>query len=253
MAPGQTNRLLEDLTARSITAGARAMPPPRLDSSGFRYDRMHAREKLRNVSPDSPRKMYFDLLHAAISEYYLADASNPYQQSGRSSGAQRWEQTRRCLVEAIHRSGNFMDVGCANGLLLETVIDWAAEAGFCLRPHGLDFVADLVALAQQRFPEHRHSFVRANAFYWTPARDYDFVRTNLEYVPRADWLEFIRRQYRAVSPGGRLIVCHYRNENDPVVDIASIVGSAGYKVAGRTEAPGVAIVWTERPNCSGGL
>jgi hypothetical protein len=46
-----------------------------------------------------------------VTEYYLADPSNPYQQSGRSSGAERWEETRRCLVKAIHRSGDFIDIG----------------------------------------------------------------------------------------------------------------------------------------------
>ena len=202
------------------------------------------RDRWRTLPRNSPREVYFEVLHAAISEYYLADPTNPYQQSGRSSGAERWEETRRCFVQALHRSGDFLDVGCANGLLLKSLLGWAAEAGFTLRPHGLDFVPELIELARDRFPDHRDSFMVANAFDWIPLRQYDFVRTNLEYVPEQDRVEFVRRQHAAVAPGGRLIVCHYGGPDEPVIDPAPVVEKAGYVVGGRTEAPGVAAVWT---------
>ena len=204
------------------------------------------RDRWRALRRDAPRDIYFDTLREAVSEYYLADPSNPYQQSGRSSGAARWEQTRRCLVQAIHRSGDFLDIGCANGLLLETLIAWAAEAGFTLQPHGLDFVPELVELARKRFPHHRESFILANAFYWVPSRQYDFVRTNLEYVPQTDWIEFIHRQYAAVAAGGRLIVCYYRDAGKLDVDPGSIVEQAGYAVVGRIETE-LAAAWIQRP------
>jgi hypothetical protein len=107
-------------------------------------------------------------------------------------------------------------------------------------------VPELVEIARQRFPEERDSFEVANAFYWSPRRRYDFVRTNLEYVPEADSITFVQAQYAAVSPGGRLIVCHYRNAEDPYVNVESVAERAGYIVAGRTEAPGVAIAWIDR-------
>jgi 2-polyprenyl-3-methyl-5-hydroxy-6-metoxy-1,4-benzoquinol methylase len=209
------------------------------------------RDQWLNLSRDAPREVYFDVLRAAVSEYYLADLSNPYQQSGRSSGAQRWEETRRCFVQALHRSGDFIDVGCANGLLLESLAAWAKEIGFTLRPHGLDFVPELLKLAQKRFPDYQDSFTVANAFYWVPSRQYDFVRTNLEYVPPTDWTEFVERQFVAVSPGGRLIVCHYRNPDEPYVDPGSVVERSGHVVVGRTDAPGVAAVWIQRPDSAG--
>lgn len=206
------------------------------------------RDRWRKLPRDSPRELYFEVLRAAVSEYYLADPCNPYQQSGRSGGARRWEETRRCFVKALHRSGDFFDVGCANGLLLESLVAWAAEAGFTLRPHGLDFVPQLVELAQKRFPDHPDSFSVGNAFYWVPSRQYDFVRTNLEYVPVADWTEFLHRQYAAVAPHGRLIVCYYRSPDEPYVDPGSVVKRAGYVVGGRIAAPGVAAVWIQRPD-----
>lgn len=205
-----------------------------------------ALERWRALPKDSPRGEYFRVLREAVTEFYLADPANPWQQSGRSSGAARWEETRRCLVKAVHHDGDFMDVGCANGLLLETLIGWARDEGFSLRPHGIDIVPELIGLARQRFPDHSDSFEVANAFYWSPKRRYDFVRTNLEYVPTADWGDFVHRQYAAVAPGGRLIVCHYRNTEDPYVDIMGVAERCEYSAAGHAEAPGVAICWIER-------
>jgi 2-polyprenyl-3-methyl-5-hydroxy-6-metoxy-1,4-benzoquinol methylase len=207
-----------------------------------------ALERWRALPRDSSRDEYFHVLREAVTEFYLADPANPYQQSGRSSGAARWEETRRCLVKAIHRSGDFLDVGCANGLLLETLIAWAHEEGFALRPHGIDLVSELIGLCRQRFPCNRDSFEVANAFYWSPRRRYDFVRTNLEYVPEPDWTAFVQRQHEAVSEGGRLILCHYRSPEEPRVDVATVAEQAGCVVAGRTEAPGVTIAWIDQVN-----
>ena len=201
-----------------------------------------ARERWRQLPRDVERDTYFRVLREAVAEFYLADPQNPYQQSGRSSGADRWEQTRRPFVQAIHRSGDFLDVGCANGLLLESLILWAGREGFVLRPHGLDFVPELVGLARQRFPNDRDNFEFANAFDWTPTRQYDFVRTNLEYVPEPDWIPFVRRQYAAVAPSGRLILSHYRNLDEPLVNLRAVVEQAGFTVTGQVDIPGTAIV-----------
>jgi hypothetical protein len=136
-----------------------------------------------------------------------------------------------------------MDIGCANGLLLESLIAWTVERGVILRPHGLDFVPELIELARRRLAGYRPSFIVANAFHWTPERRYDFVRTNLEYVPPADWVEFVRRQHAAVAAGGRLILCHYHNPDEPYVDAGAVANAAGLQVGGRVEASGVSAVW----------
>jgi len=207
-----------------------------------------ARERWRQLPRDAAREEYFRVLREAVTEFYLSDPENPYQQSGRSSGAERWQETRRLFVRAIHRSGDFMDVGCANGLLLETLIGWARDEGFVLRPHGIDLVPELVELARRRFPEARESFEVVNAFYWSPTQQYDFVRTNLEYVPQTDWIPFIRRQYEAVAPGGRLILSHYRNLDEPDVDIRQVVEEAGLTATGHTAIPGTSVVWVDALN-----
>jgi 2-polyprenyl-3-methyl-5-hydroxy-6-metoxy-1,4-benzoquinol methylase len=207
---------------------------------------LDARERWRLLPKDSPRDDYFRLLYEAVREHYLADPSNPFQQSGRGSGAERWEVTRRCLMRAIHRSGDFLDVGCANGLLLESLIAWAREELLVLQPHGIDFVPELIDLARRRFPAHPDSFIVGNAFLWSPDRQYDFVRTNLEYVPLHDWDAFVRHQHAMVKPGGRLILCHYRSHDEPYVDPAAVAERAGFSVAGTFDIPGTAIAWIDR-------
>jgi hypothetical protein len=204
-------------------------------------------ERWLKMPQDASRDEYFWTVREAIRKHYLAEPSNPYRQSGRNSGASRWEETRRCILRALHHSGDFMDVGCANGLLLETLIEWAKQAGFVLRPHGVDFVPELIALAQERFPHEAANFQVDNAFYWRPGRRYDFVRTNIEYVPRADWVDFVHDQYGAVACGGRLIVCHYRNRDDPYVELGPIIERAGHAVAGMLDVRGASIAWIEGP------
>jgi 2-polyprenyl-3-methyl-5-hydroxy-6-metoxy-1,4-benzoquinol methylase len=204
-----------------------------------------ALERWRSLGQDVERQTYFATLAAAVREYYFSDPSNPYRQSGRSSGKARWEATRRFILQAVHKSGDFMDVGCADGLLLESLAEWARDSGVTLRPHGVDFVPELVALAQARFPASTRSFHVANAFEWAPTRRYDFVRTNLEYVPESDRASFVRAQIAWVAPGGRLILCHYRNANDPHVEPSVVAQHAGLSVTGFAEVPGTAIAWVD--------
>ena len=79
-----------------------------------------------SVETSRSREAYFESSADRPGGVYLADPDDPYRQSGRSSGAARWEETRR-PSRAIDRDGDVLDVGCANGLLLETLIGWCAE------------------------------------------------------------------------------------------------------------------------------
>jgi hypothetical protein len=207
-----------------------------------------ARRSWESLAPDAPREEYFAALREALAEYCLADPGNPYRLSGRSSGAVRWEETRRCFVDAVHRDGDFMDIGCANGLLLESLVGWCAERGFAIRPYGIDFITELIDYARARHPGRETAFEVANAFHWQPGRRYDFVRTNLEYVPVADRRGFLKRlRDRAVAPAGRLIVAAYWTERiEEPVDVPTVIEALGFSVDGRTGAPGVSVAWTDR-------
>ena len=211
-----------------------------------------AMERLARLAADASRVEYFAALRAAIAEHYLAEPGNPYRESGRSSGAERWDETRRCIAEAVDRDGSFMDVGCANGLLLETVSRWCLEKNVAITPHGIDFVPELVSLARARHPAHRDSFEVANAWDWEPRRRYDYVRIGIEIVRPADRADFVRRALaRSVADDGRLIVCHYRNAGDEPADVVGWLEGIGQRVAGAARAPGVEVAWIDAGGANG--
>jgi hypothetical protein len=78
---------------------------------------------------------------------YLA-GSNPRQQSGFRRDERDWERFRRPVVAAIRGDGAFLDVGCASGLLMEDVRQWAQADGYAIEPYGVAISEKLVALAR---------------------------------------------------------------------------------------------------------
>src|SRR5207249_1292979 len=82
-----------------------------------------------------------DLLEAK----YLA-GDNPRAQSGFGGDEEYWLVARGVIAEAVHRSGSFLDVGCANGHLLECLVEWCAARGHAVEPYGLDILPSMVDL-----------------------------------------------------------------------------------------------------------
>src|SRR5436190_17274173 len=111
---------------------------------------------------------------ALIKPAYLA-ADNPYAQAGNSGDAGPWEASRGFIAEALHRSGTFLDVGCASGILMESVQRWGAIRSLKVEPHGLDIVPELVQLARRRLPNWADRIHVGNIRTWRPAnRRFDF-------------------------------------------------------------------------------
>src|SRR5260370_37092589 len=104
---------------------------------------------------------------ADLERAYLA-APDPIRQSGFGGGPQRWRLEREPILDAVDRDGDFLDIGCANGFLLECLMRWGLERGFFLTPWGLDAGPGLVALAKQRLPHFASNFCVANAWEWRP-------------------------------------------------------------------------------------
>ena len=50
---------------------------------------------------------------------------NRRAQSGFGGDEARWEAARRPIAEQIDRDGTFLDIGCADGYLMESVVRWA--------------------------------------------------------------------------------------------------------------------------------
>lgn len=132
---------------------------------------------------------------------------NARAQSGFGGDERRWELARRPIVDAVDRDGSFLDIGCASGYLLESVVRWASHR---IEPYGLDFAPKLVKLARRRLPQWADRIFLGEALSWDPPRRFDFVRTELCYVKPACERELVERLLdRVVAPGGRLIVCSY--------------------------------------------
>jgi SAM-dependent methyltransferase len=154
-------------------------------------------------------KSYFAQQQALHEEKYLA-GTNPRQQSGFGRDERDWERFRRVVVRPVDRDGTFLDVGCANGLLMENVAGWAAEDGHVIEIYGLDISVKLAELARRRLPHWHDRIFVGNALFWNPPFRFDFVRTEMVYVPdnrRRGYAE--RLLEHVVAPNGKLIVCSY--------------------------------------------
>ena len=76
--------------------------------------------------------------------------STPQEGSGFGGDEPAWRLARYHITEAISAAGTFLDVGCANGLLMESVVTWCAERGLQVEPYGVDLGPGLVTLANTR-------------------------------------------------------------------------------------------------------
>jgi hypothetical protein len=169
--------------------------------------------------------------HAAMAELvvpaYLA-AGTPEAGSGSSRDAAGWEYARSLVAEACEPGQTFLDVGCANGHLMESMAAWAA-----VEPYGLELAPELAALARRRLPRWADRIWVGNAADWTPPRRFDVIRTGLEYVPpdrRHDLVAHL------LGHCDRLVVGVHNEEREEHALEAHVAGW-GFAIAGRSERP----------------
>jgi hypothetical protein len=178
---------------------------------------------------------WFDAHNSFFTERYLA-ADNPRAQSGHSGDESANRYTRGMLLEAIHRDGTFIDIGCANGHLMEMLGRWLSGTDVSIEFYGLDISEGLLNLAKQRLPDWDERFYLGNALYWTPSKRFDFVCiAGLGGVPRDKQKELFDRLYRDfVAPGGRLIFGP-STEVAETHEMESMVREWGYEPTGYCE------------------
>jgi len=190
-----------------------------------------------------------DYLHMlrGLEDAYLAHA-DPIRQSGFSGGEERWKKERGIILDAVDGDGSFLDVGCANGYLLECLVEWTRLKGVALTPYGVDLGPRLIELAKQRFPQHASHFWIANAWDWPP-RTFRYVYALHDCVPEDYLIPWAKRLLvRYVEPGGTLIVGAYvgRSENRSPRNLAGELLGHGFPVSGSAydgEPPVTTVAW----------
>ena len=156
---------------------------------------------------------WFSCVKQSLETAYTC-ASTAWQQSGKSRTFEDWTRLRIANIAPVQQSGTYLDIGCANGYLLECLVVWARLKGIEITPYGLDYSAKLVALARQRLQSSSNIYV-GNAWNWTPLQCFDYVRIELDYVPRNYRKPFIERLLAEfVAQNGRLIISQYRSRYD---------------------------------------
>lgn len=169
--------------------------------------------------------------HAAMARLvvpaYLA-AETPWGGSGKSGTYADWEYSRSHIAHAIDRDGSFLDVGCANGYLLECLVGWTRHA---LDVSGIDIAPELVELACRRLPQWADRFFVGNALNWQPGRRFTYVRANLDAVPTRRQRQFVEH---LLEMADRLIIGAF-NEQIEERPTEEMVRSWGYAIAGRSE------------------
>ena len=166
---------------------------------------------------------------AEIFETAYLETDNPRAQSGFGGDETRWEAARRPIADVIDRDGTFLDIGCASGHLLESVVRWSAHR---IEPYGLELSPGLAELARRRLPQWADRIFIGNALTWEPTRRFDFVRTELVYVPENRRRALLERLLgEVVANGGRLIVCGYGSPRSgvPTDPVRAIVREYGFE------------------------
>ena len=173
-----------------------------------------------------------------ILERAYLDHTDPIKQSGFSGGAQRWRDERSPLLDAIHGDGDFLDLGCANGFLLESVVKWASEREIELEPFGLDMNPLLIHEALRRFPDKAHHFWVANAWGWFSPKRFRWVYAIWDVVPESMLAILANHLLEcAVAKDGALILGAYgsKSADRPSLDIASVLKAGGLPVSGESQ------------------
>jgi hypothetical protein len=177
---------------------------------------------------------------------YLA-AESPYAQAGHSGDAQSWERSRGFIAQALNCSGTFLDAGCANGIMMESVRGWGQARGHTIKPYGLEIISELADLARGRLPRWADRIFTGNIRHWIPPGErFDYVLLRPEYAPAHLRGELIQHVLENVlAPTGRLIVfvgAEERHERR----VERTVADAGVPIGGRVEVEHQGDEWLVR-------
>lgn len=168
---------------------------------------------------------------AAWTERDLVDAylatDDPHRGSGKSGGAVDWRWSRELLLDAVpYEPAHILDVGAANGLLVQSLAQWAEERGQRVVVHGLEISERLTHVARRRVPEAAERLHVGDVLTWVPPRRYDLVHLGLDYVPSGSRRALLDRVFAdLLTPGGRIVLRAARAggpDPDPVAELRGL-------------------------------
>ncbi|HEX3773830.1 MAG TPA: phosphotransferase [Polyangiaceae bacterium] len=195
---------------------------------------LEARVNAEHARAEIDDRTWHEQIEEIIGDLYLASA-DPRAQSGRSGDEVEWRWARELVLDALPNGGSLLDIGCANGYLLESFERWSAERGTVVELHGLDISARLASLARQRLPGLAARIWVGNASNWEPPRRFDLVHTGLDYVPVPQRRVFLARVLAdLVAPGGRVVIRAERVVPG-VPDLVKQVEEIGFTISGVLE------------------
>lgn len=156
---------------------------------------------------------YYQRIRALLEDAYVTadERGDVLGGSGSTGDMSSWEGKRRVIARAFDRPGSWLDVGCANGLLMKTLTAWVAESGHHLEPYGLELSNRIAERARKRHPRWATRIWTGNVMKFEPPIRFDYVTTLTDVVPiqiRGALLRRLARLY--LKPGGRLILSCYR-------------------------------------------
>lgn len=121
-----------------------------------------------------------------------------------------WCAQRSFIAGFVSKPGSLLDIGCANGLLLLSLLAWAEHE---LVPYGIDADPGMVQAARELLPEFAANFVHLHhgRLAELPAcglpGTYDYVYWNvwddIDFQEVWQW-HYAEQAFAAVAPGGRL-------------------------------------------------
>jgi hypothetical protein len=205
-------------------ARALGLPPPDLHWARAATARVDA--ALANGEIDEPR--WYEATEEIIGDAYLA-SDDPRAQSGKSGDELDWRWSRELILDALppgRRHCRLLDVGAANGYLMESLERWGQQRGLTVEPYGLEISPRLAALARSRLPTLAERIDVGNVLDHEPQRRYDLVHTALDYVPPARRRESLERLLtKFLTPGGRVVLrpeCFAPGAVEPAAQIEAL-------------------------------
>ena len=177
------------------------LPAPDVPYARIEIGQLNARLESGEIT----HEQWYAATEEVLIDAYLA-SDDPRAQSGKSGDETEWRWSRELVLDVFPSRATFLDVGCANGYLMESLHRWGAERGIEVEPYGLDISWRIAALARHRLPHWADRIFVGNAVDWNPPRRFDVVQSGLDEAGarrERDLVDRILRQF--LVPGGILV------------------------------------------------